>query len=233
MTGLLHTPEKRGFLELAVRRLSAYGLLGPDDEAVVRGLRSSRSLLRPGEVLIQNAGKLHLVLDGWGCLMSSLPDGRRQILDLVLPGDPVRNPADVASEQLWVRWEALTNVILAEADALNDVAAIRTTLQMDREMLLARRCHQIMRLGALTAYQRIGHLLLELHARQAEIGMVEGGRFRCPLSQKTIGEVLGLTGAHVNRTFRQMKADGMLAVGEGWLALPDQAALAKQAWFYG
>ena len=72
-------------------RLQAFTRLSQDDLAAIdqlakRGLRdigARRDLLQEGDP----PRVVNLILDGWACRYKTLPDGRRQIVGLFLPGD--------------------------------------------------------------------------------------------------------------------------------------------------
>jgi CRP-like cAMP-binding protein len=79
-----------------------------------------------------------------------------------------------------------------------------------RDRLIAE--ERIASIGRRSAYQRIGHIFLELYMRLELIGAASGDEFTSPLTQDHLADLLGLTSIHVNRTLRQLKRDGMIAV---------------------
>ena len=54
---------------------------------------------------------------------------------------------------------------------------------------------------------------------------------RLPLTQEHLGDALGLTPVHVNRTLRALREDGVLAVKRGALSILDPDRLAEEAGF--
>ena len=73
-----------------VSKLERYTRLSADDRAAlakisknVRLVEARRDLISEGD----NPKFVHLVLDGWGSRYKTLPDGKRQILSLFIPGD--------------------------------------------------------------------------------------------------------------------------------------------------
>jgi hypothetical protein len=63
-------------------------------------------------------------------------------------------------------------------------------------------------LGRKSADARVAHLLCEL-AMRLNGGVLDGPTlFELPLTQEQLGDVLGLTPVHVNRTFRQLRSSG-------------------------
>jgi len=67
--------------------------------------------------------------------------------------------------------------------------------------------------------------LLDLHARLSLLGLVENDTFDLPLTQEVLGDLLGLTSVHVNRTIRSLEADGLIARSDHRIRLIDMAAL--------
>ena len=43
-------------------------------------------------------------------------------------------------------------------------------------------------------------------------GLADGASFEMPLTQELIGDALGLTTVHVNRTLRALREDGLIAI---------------------
>ena len=84
---------------------------------------------------------------------------------------------------------------------------------------------RIVSLGRRDARGRIAYLLCELFWRHAAIGLVSGRSFRFPLTQKEIGDTLGITAVHVNRILREYRERGLITIKEGKLHLHDVEGL--------
>ena len=63
--------------------------------------------------------------------------------------------------------------------------------------------------------------------RLCAVGLTNGDEFLMPLTQQRLGEMLGLSETHVNRTVRQLRKEGLLRFGPGWVALPSRERLAE------
>ena len=220
--------NRRGYLELPLRRLKAVGALDVQHEDAIRALASERRKLAKGDTLIPAASGPHFVLEGWACQARILAPSRRQIFSVVLPGDLIGQlPGDSDSDAAF-DYQALTQVTVIDAAALLIHPAISSAMNALRDRARARLFDHMVRLGAYTAYESMAHLFLELHQRQAQIGLAEGGRFPFPVGQERLGEILGLSGVHVNRTLAKLKQDGHLLAGPGWYALPRLQELSAQ-----
>jgi CRP-like cAMP-binding protein len=224
------SPELGGLL----RRL---GSLGPEDIAQIRALPLIRSRWRPGaDLLPDGCGRgFHIVLAGWSGHQRELRDGRRLILDFVVPGDSFGLAAS-AGEPLSEKIVAITPVETVDARALLALAersgpqsALARALEAMRSEDQARMLDNMMRLGRLTAVEKLAHFLLEMRRRTAapDAGPSAGPRgFRLPLTQATIGDALGLSVVHVNRVLHQLRADNLIAIREGlaWVLEPEKLA---------
>jgi CRP-like cAMP-binding protein len=91
--------------------------------------------------------------------------------------------------------------------------------------------NHVVRLGRQTAYERIAHLLLELGHRLHEIGLEMGTFVPLPLTQEVIGDALGLSVVHVNRTLQQLRRDHLIEVRAASMRLLKPEALARIADF--
>jgi CRP-like cAMP-binding protein len=170
------------------------------------------------------------VVSGWICEVRLLPDGRRQIFSFILPGDVVATGGftDVGVRELLT----LTHVELADAALMNagvDPALAQAAIadaQREREQRLL---DQIVRIGRLTAKERVLNLLVELHDRLDAVGLVRNGAFRLPVTQELFADALGLSVVHINRTLQQMRREGLVSFEAGDIQLNKRGALAQLA----
>lgn len=172
-------------------------------------------------------GEPQLLAKGWMARMRLLPDGRRQILGLILPGDLIGHcyqPQPLATSSV----VALTDLELWPAPAagcdesLGQAYAISHSL--DEAFLLA----QITRLGRMNAYERLADLFLELFERLAMAGLTRGSAFDHPLTQELVADVTGLTSVHVNRVLKTMRQNRDAEWSTGALRLADPLVLADR-----
>jgi CRP-like cAMP-binding protein len=216
-------------LQLVWRRLSAYSPLGLAEPATAASLSNCSRLTLRDQDLGLVAGP-QIVLSGWCCQQRRTSAGGRQIFAIILPGDvfsTVMDDGSLAPFQV----TALTDVAslpvsrLVESDDAGAGAAIQHAVLLSARHSERRLFDHIERLGDRDAYDRIGHLFLELHDRLAVLELTEGVRFPFPIGQRRISEMLGLSEVHVNRTLQKMRTDGQLICGPGWYALPRRQEL--------
>lgn len=72
---------------------------------------------------------------------------------------------------------------------------------------------------------------MELCERLDLAGLVTAGQMPFPLTQELIGDALGLTSVHVNRTLQLMRREQMLTTRDRSVTLHDPAALARRVDF--
>ena len=171
-----------------------------------------------------------VVVSGWVVEMQLLQDGRRQIFGFFLPGDVANaGPAPYAGGRGLM---AVTNVEVADTTALTQggqgdqlAAALNDAARQRQERLF----DHIVRIGRLTARERMLNLLLELHDRLQAVGLVRDNTFRIPLTQEMFADALGLSVVHINRTLQQLRREGLLTVGRGTVTLRQREKLAALA----
>jgi CRP-like cAMP-binding protein len=117
--------------------------------------------------------------------------------------------------------------IAGQSDKLMDLFLIGFAIKCLEECLVF--CRPTWR--STSARQRVAHFLLELLTRLQVIGLADEHSFRMPVTQELIGDALGLSVPHVNRTLRQLRQDELVRIEEHMVILQDAEALAALADF--
>ena len=223
------------------RKMESFVRLPPEDvrdlEAAVdktRRFGPREDVIRDGE----EASALDVLLDGWACRYKVLPDGRRQIVGLLIPGDMCDAHALLlptmahslgtitAATLARVPGPAVGAMVArsaALAEALNWEALVGAEIQ--REWMVS--------LGRRTAVERLAHLFAEPPARLRAGGraQADGAEFEFPLTQTDLADALGLSTVHVNRTLQELKARRIIELRNKRLVIQDRAALEALAMF--
>ncbi len=215
-------PVEKAYL----RRLRRFGPLLDEDAAALEARLGRIEAYPAGRDLDSARAAPMFLLSGWACLAHSLRDGRRQIVAFLLPGDGIGFDLLTRSQHA-VQAVALTPLrarstqpgFSPASEGLSRALAGAAAAQQ------ARLIDQIVRLGRQTAYERMAHLLLELHGRLAEIGEARGESFHLPIKQEVLADALGLSLVHVNRTLQQMRRDGLIDMRGAQLTLLNRAVL--------
>jgi CRP-like cAMP-binding protein len=186
----------------------------------------------PKTKISDSAPRMMAVVSGWISEIRLLPDGRRQIFSFILPGDVIvtGGHGDSGNREL----VTLTHVELADAAVINKgvdpavTRALMAKIQQDREDRLL---DQIVRIGRLSAKERVLNLLLEVHDRLNAMGLVRKGAFRLPVTQELLADALGLSVVHVNRTLQQLRREGLISFKSGDITIHRRDALEPFAFY--
>jgi CRP-like cAMP-binding protein len=208
--------------EQAIRDLISHTIKVPADRVVIRA----------GELLNESM----LLLDGWSARAKDLPSGQRQFAEIHVPGDFAdlhsftlkRLDHDVISitpcqfaivphERLKAMTERMPHLTRVYWFSTNLDAAIH------REWALS--------LGRRSALSRMAHLFCELFIRLDIVGMTQNQSYDFPLTQVELGESLGLTSVHVNRTLQELRRMQLIEVGNGRVTILDVEGLKGVAEF--
>ncbi len=79
--------------------------------------------------------------------------------------------------------------------------------------------------------ERLARFLLEIHARLVMVGRAGDESFHLPFSQELIGDALGLSGPHLNRTLASLRAEGLVTVSNRQVQIDDLDALQRLGHF--
>jgi len=213
----------------ALRRLAAMVELNETDRFALRAAVSRERSVKPRGELLQEGKPIRerlLVLSGWVARIRILQDGRRQIINFILPGDLIGNCSHanpLASSTVTALTpvtvcalpDPATSPVLCEAYALSAAT--------EEAYLMA----QIVRLGRMTASERVEDLLLELMERLEVTGLACDGHYAMPITQETIADALGLTSVHVNRMLQRSKQAKRLRWARGAMEIAAPAEMRR------
>ncbi|MDR6510465.1 CRP-like cAMP-binding protein [Novosphingobium capsulatum] len=171
--------------------------------------------------------------EGWAAQYRLLPDGRRQIITLFLPGDYCE-PQWLLQGRATLPIVALTRVrarllphrsIQARAPHEED----SMTRVLDAVLALLRNREKwIFNLGRMTATERLCNLICELHSRMAARNCVAvQDRYCMPLTQYDLADIVGISPVHVNRVLQNLRSDGLLELRNRWMQVLDMVQLKR------
>jgi len=160
------------------------------------GVQLTTKTLLPDDVL----------LSGW--LGLGRPDCKGQnLIGVLLPGDRIGTVLDIRLCSV----VTLTSVSVISGESSEE--------GIDQGHHLVRQCVRTCHFSAL---DRIEDFFLETYRRLEAVGLASNWTFGCPLSQAVLGNLLGLSTAHVNRTLKQLQIEGRVLIdGQGITLLRD------------
>jgi len=175
--------------------------------------RKNKDMLVAG----RHYGAVYVNHNGWLLRYKILHGGSRQIIDFILPGQ-------IFGLQACLFKNALYSVAAITESSLSEIPFEMIDNVFERSPRLARALfwsaisetaivgEHLVDAARRSAYERISHLLLELFVRLKGSGVADDMSFELPLTQELIGDAVGLTTVHVNRTMRSLREDKLIAV---------------------
>ena len=221
-------------LEALVQRLGRLSPLAPDDIRALQGLTGEVVRLR-GNVDIELAGQVfeqaYLIASGLVARFVQLADGRRQFTALHVPGD-IADIHRVATPMAGSALQTLatTTLVRIPAKHLKAVAfnspAITQAFWAYAAVDAAVLAQWAVNLGRRDARARMAHFLCEMSLRSEYAGLAERDEFLLEASQGQIGDALGLTAVHVNRTLKALRVAKVVSIDDRIIRIHDWPLLA-------
>jgi CRP-like cAMP-binding protein len=195
-------------------------------------IRKRRDLIADGYAY----RKLCFVKDGYAVRYKLLRNGKRQILNVVLPGDIVGLPGSFYKRAVYAV-TAITDLRMhvCALDSYVQLCYRRPQYGLALSWIAVQEAttyaEHIIDVGRRTPIERLAHFLLELQARLATVGRAEEKRFTLPFSQEVIADVLGLSVPHLNRMMQRLRAEKLIADNERVVEFIDADAMQTLAHF--
>lgn len=203
-----------GWRDRLYRKLSVISTITAEEFADTEKLVHDRRRYG-GDVTVEpSPGTIAVVARGWCYRYRLLEDGRRTVFNFWLPGDLINltpiSPG-LESRTAAICEAELVHIMDTEFSALCDAsptlgAAFAANERLDN-LLLA---NQVLRLGRLSAMERVAHLFLELWDRLSLVGLADGEQFPLPFTYGTLADALGLSNVHISRTLGQLRERGLI-----------------------
>lgn len=220
-------------------KLEAFTRLSADDRAALAGISREYRVVEARRDLISEGDKprfVHLMLDGWAGDYKTLPDGKRQIVGLFVPGDFCDLNVYIL-KKMDHSIAAITRVKAAmiTPEEMNALTAerprITQALWWHELVTAAIQREWTLNLGQRTAYERLAHLLVELYLRLKTVGRANDGRCDFPLTQNDLADATALTAVHVNRTLQELRRDKLIELERKQLQILDLSRLMDVSMF--
>lgn len=189
-------------------------------------------LIREGD----RPGPVFVMLDGWACRYKILPNGTRQVLAYLIPGDACDLNIGLLAEMdhsiMTISPSIVATVSRGDMDAMMDrhrgiAKAMYIGQLVDEGTMRA----WITSMGRRASVERVAHLMCELYLRARSIGLADETQLRLPLSQAMLADSLGMTTVHLNRVLRKLRERGVMQIQRGGLTITDPAQLVQVAGF--
>lgn len=216
----------------------------PEELKFISQFKRGELVSEPGATILSegsHSAQLFTVLSGWAFRYKMLDDGRRQILNYLLPGDLAGLQGSVIGE-MEHSVETLSTVVLCvfQRDDLQKLFREHPGLAFDITWLAAREERMLdeilLSVCRRSALERAAYLIAFIQQRAATIGLVEGKNLLIPITQQHVADTLGLSIVHTNKTLKKLvernlivwhdracevlDVNGLMLVA-GWSGLPE------------
>ncbi|WP_417418671.1 Crp/Fnr family transcriptional regulator [Hoeflea sp.] len=211
-----------------VRRLGRSVLLTSEEVDFLETMQVNQAAVAKGDEFIQDGEPIRvtfLVRRGWVIRYRITPAGRRLIIGVSLPGDFIGLHVNFIHSSIFSA-AALTNSSLAliEPVRLLEIHRRFPVLASGLDWMSVRHSNILsehkVSLGARNAAQRILHFLLELWVRLEQVGLANDKGFELELTQEQIGDCMGLSTVHVNRSLSRLGKDKLIRIDKGAVTFP-------------
>lgn len=224
---------------LFVAKLSTLASLNADDTAAIENAtrfatsyKGKVDLIREGD----RPGPVFVMLEGWACRYKVLPNGTRQIVGLLMPGDCCDLHIALLTE-MDHSIQTITPAVVAKIDRIPMDALLDSHPSVAKAMYISQLVDEgtmrawITSMGRRSSIERLAHLMCELYIRAANVGLEVEPEFTMPLSQLLLADCLGMTPVHLNRVIREVRLAGAMTIGRGKVVIADPKQLARLAGF--
>lgn len=222
-------------METLLNRLQHHAALVEADYSALLRLAHRLVVKQAGQVIVAAGERLNevfVVEEGWAIRYRILDDGRRQIVNFMVPGDCFDLQAIVGahadhhvSALTPVRLRLISGSLFL--NAVRQSAALATVFwwsAVQEESILR---EHIVRIGRRTARQRCAHMLVELHRRLKMAGLADKDACVLPLTRDVMADALGLSPVHVSRSIANLRGRKMIETTRGAIRLRDVNGLAE------
>ncbi len=221
-----------------LRKLRDIAGIGDVESQLILARIGESAVSTTGMELIRLGAELNeprMIMSGWAGLAVAFPDGRRQLLDILLPGDLIGFSAHVrslakASVICLTPVESVGIPALAECLGTPErFPGARLFLETAQDQFESRLMNQIVRNGAQNADEKLCSFMLELYSRLAVKGLAERDSFELPISQVAMADALGITTVHINRTLKNLRREQIIQIQHHRLHILNWPAFRRRA----
>ncbi|MBE9636695.1 Crp/Fnr family transcriptional regulator [Salipiger mangrovisoli] len=220
-----------------LRRKSLFRAFEEEELTFMERFKVGELSVDPGTHLLiegANSPQIFTVLEGMGLRYKTLENGRRQVINFLLPGDLTGLQAGLLGEMKHSvqATSAMRLCVFNRAD-LWMLYRKQPSLAYDVTWIAASEEHflgeTLATVGQRDAAERVAWALLKIYRRLAEMGIGQGARVPLPYRQQDLADALGLSLVHTNKTLARLRARGLAEWSEGELHISDLDGMAELA----
>ena len=191
----------------------------------------------PGEDILKEGDHVpdcHVVLSGLASRYKLLPDGGRQIMAFLVPGDLCDAEIFILKEMDHsVAAMSPTTVALISGDQMRDLLSnkgnVAQALWWGTLTDLAVLREWVVNHGRRDAHEQIAHLLYEMLVRYRMVEKTTDETLEFPLTQADLADATGLTPMHVSRMLQKLREEKLITLKNKTLTILDPERLREIA----
>jgi CRP-like cAMP-binding protein len=205
-------------LEPLVRKLEYRGKLDEADRAAILALPNTVKSMENNHYIVRErdvATHSCFLLSGFAIRHKIVAGGRRQIVAINMAGEMVDLQNSLLEEadhsvQMLTRGQVALIPREAIVSLAFDRPAVGKAMWIDTLVEGSISREWVANVGRRDARTRIAHLFCEFGLRLQHAGLGQDIGYDLPMTQEQLGDTTGLTAVHVNRTIKQLEADGLI-----------------------
>lgn len=216
----------RHYVDIDQETLSAFDRISYQDRTYPSG-KIIVSLNEPMDTV-------YIPVSGWCLRAKYLDDGRRQIINFLLPGDYFDLMSLVGTRSDHTI-SAATDCVIRQFKGSDFLGLIQSSpklasafwwVTVQEETILRQ---QIVRVGRMSAQERIANFILELNRRQSISDGRLSGFVPLPVPQAFLADALGLSVVHISRSLTTLKSKKLLDTSRRGIEILNRDGLMKIA----
>jgi CRP-like cAMP-binding protein len=221
-------------------KMEQFTRFSPEERQVLDTLITDRRQRHAaGEDIIRegdHSPDCHVVVSGLACRYKILPDGGRQIMAFLVPGDLCDAEIFILKEMdhsVGALTPTTTALIAAKRmrELLRETSSMAEALWWGTMTDLGVLRERIVDHGRRDAHERLAHLIYEMLVRYRVVGVAKDDAFEFPITQGDLADATGMTAIHANRMLQKLRQDGLISLKGKLLTVLDPKRLKEVAGF--
>lgn len=216
-----------------IRNLPLFKPMSEQEVAFMERFKIGEMSVQAGTPLLSegsNSPQLFTALSGFGLRYLLLPNGQRQVLGFVLPGDFIGLQAGVM-KHMNHSVEATTNMTLCVFNRTELWSLFRNYAERAFDLTWIAAAEErflgeaLATVGQKSAMESVAWAFARLYRRLEALNMREGISVPFPYRQQNLADALGLSLVHTNKTLAKLREKQLASWSDGRLSVPDIEAL--------
>ncbi len=224
--------------DIFIRKLETFSPLSDDDKRFIASVTRRFDSVSAETDIIREGDEptdVRLIETGLAFRYKLLHRGQRQIVGFLFPGDI----CDLHAAHLDAMDHSIAALSASRVVRISrsDISALLERPAIARALLMVTLVNEsigrdwLANVGGRRAEQRLAHLLCEWHLRLQLVGLTKGDECEFPLTQTQLGDTLGMTSVHVNRSLQSLRSEKLIVLRNRRLTILDSARLMQLGGF--